>query len=319
MVFWCLMIRVLYGADPVFSGLQKGERLSGFRVVSIVAGDTSAVKRERDPVAEAKNQPMTVVFVHTIERSLVPLLRAIDEYGHGLKPALTTEVVFLATDRIAGEERVRAAMNSLRLKSAVGLSLDGGEGPGNYGLNKECMMTLMTAKDGRVLGNFALVQPGIADASAVLQAMGRASGLTNAASVEAFLTQWNARGRAEPRMGPAGGRTGGGNGSAESTNATAKGKDPFPGEVPTDPKLNTLLRQFIRPTNDVATVDRLRAEVVRHLGTNAELRRQAVGGWTRVLHFGDRYGTEYSRKVGRELMSGWTNAAVRVEGEVGKP
>ena len=35
---------------------------------------------------------------------------------------------------------------------------------------------------------------------------------------------------------------------------------------------------------------------------NADLQKQAKDGWIRVLHFGDRYGTEYSRKVGREFL-----------------
>ena len=46
--------------------------------------------------------------------------------------------VFLFGDRVAGEERLKAAAGSLKLRPRVGLSLDGAEGPGNYGLNKEC-------------------------------------------------------------------------------------------------------------------------------------------------------------------------------------
>jgi hypothetical protein len=79
-------------------------------------------------------------------------------------------------------------------------------------------------------------------------------------------------------------------------------REEFPGAVPTDPKLNALLRQFIRPTNDDATVDKLLVEMENHIKDSPELRTQAIDGWTRVLHFGDQYGTAYSRKVGRELL-----------------
>jgi hypothetical protein len=48
----------------------------------------------------------------------------------------------LFADRLAGEQRVKAAARPLQLQSRVG-SLDGVEGPGNYGLNKECMMTII--------------------------------------------------------------------------------------------------------------------------------------------------------------------------------
>src|SRR5688500_3050321 len=81
-----------------------------------------------------------------------------------------------------------------------------------------------------------------------------------------------------------------------------KPKENFPGAVPTDGKLQGLLRSFIRPTNDVATVDKVLAEVKTLIKDNADLQKQAIDGWTRVLHFGERYGTEYSRKVGREFL-----------------
>ena len=81
-----------------------------------------------------------------------------------------------------------------------------------------------------------------------------------------------------------------------------KPKEDFPGAVPADAKLVGLLRQFIRPTNDDATVDRVLAEVKTHIKDNADLTKQAADGWTRVLHFGDRYGTPYARKVGQEFL-----------------
>lgn len=84
----------------------------------------------------------------------------------------------------------------------------------------------------------------------------------------------------------------------------AKPKEDFPGAVPADAKLAGLLREFIRPTNDDATVNRVLAEVKAHIAENADLKKQALDGWTRVLHFGDRYGTAYSRKVGQEFRDG---------------
>ena len=149
-------------ADQVFSGPQPGEKITGFKIVGI-SGATP--QSERDPVTENKGGPIALVFLHALERSLVPLLRVTDEYGALRKEHLKTEVIFLGADRISAEQRIKAAVNSLKLKSNVGLSLDGSEGPGNYGLNKECMMTIVIAKDDKVTANFALVQPGIADAN----------------------------------------------------------------------------------------------------------------------------------------------------------
>ncbi len=78
-------------------------------------------------------------------------------------------------------------------------------------------------------------------------------------------------------------------------------QEPF-GAVPGGCVLNGLLRQFIRPTNDDAAVDRVIGEVKTYIKDNPDLTKQAADGWTRVLHFGDRYGTPYSRKVGQEFL-----------------
>jgi hypothetical protein len=277
-------------ADDVFSGPQPGEKASAFKVISISG---SAPQTERDPISENRGGPVALVFLHALERSLVPLLRVTDEYGALRKEHLQTEIIFLGADRISAEQKIKAAVNSLKLKSNVGLSVDGNEGPGNYGLNKECMMTIVVAKDNKVTANFALVQPGIADAPKVIEALAKVSGDKNPPSVETLNASRNAgmaRGREGEMRRPAG------------EAKTGNGKDPFPGAVPTDEKLTGLLRRFIRPTNDDATVDKVLAEVKAYIQDNADLRRQAADGWTRVLHFGDRYGTPYARKKGTEFL-----------------
>lgn len=274
-------------ADPVFSGPQPGEKTTPFKVLELAGPKAGA---ERDPVTENAGRPTACVFVHGIERSLVPLLRVVDEYGALRKETLRTEIVFLAADRLAGEQRVKAAAASLKLQSKVGLSVDGAEGPGNYGLNKECLMTILVSKSNSVTANFALVQPGIADAPKVLEALAKVCGDTNAPTAAELTERQIARGGGGGRM------------ATERGKSEGKPKEGFPGAVPTDAKLQGLLRQFIRPTNDVATVDRLLVEVKAHIKESTDLQKQAVDGWTRVLHFGDRYGTEYSRKVGREFL-----------------
>jgi hypothetical protein len=328
-------------ADPVFSGPQPGEKTTPFKVLEVTG--TNAGK-ERDPVTEIAGAPAALVFVHNVERSLLPLLRVVDEYGAGRKDALKTEVVFLFGDRVAGEERLKAVAGSLKLHSPVSLSLDGAEGPGNFGLNKECMMTIVVAKDNKVTANFALVQPGIADAPKVIEALAKVSGDTAPATVEQLTGRHMARTGGGGRMDREGMRPERGRGqSADFTqfdlnseaglrdavralmaevqalraelaalrgqrgapeqNAPAsQRREEFPGAVPDDAKLNQLLRQFIRPTNDDATVDKLMAEIEAYIKDDAGLTRQALDGWTRVLHFGDHYGTAYSRKVGQAFL-----------------
>ena len=274
---------IVWAADAPFSGPQPGEKTTAFKVVAI---NGASAGQERSPIGEPTAPPTALVFIHGVERSLVPLLRSIDTYGASNVARLRTELVFLHADRLAGEPRIKAAAGSLRLRSPVGLSLDGAEGPGNYGLNKDCLMTVLGIRSNVVVTNFALVQPGIADAPRIIAALAALCGDTNPPSAEVLLAAANAG-----RMAP----------DRNRTNAPA-GKDPFPGAVPTDDRLQGLLRRFIRPTNDNATADAILAEVKEYIAKDPELRKQAADGWTRVLHFGDRYGTEYSRKIGTEFL-----------------
>ncbi len=277
----------LMAADTVFSGPQPGEKTSSFKVVELTGQNTG---KERDPIAENAGKPTALVFVHGIERSLVPLLRAVDEYGALRKETLKAEIVFLSPDRLEGEQRVKAASGSLKLQSKVGLSVDGAEGPGNYGLNKECLMTIVVTKDNKVTANFALVQPGIADAPKVLEVLAKVCGDTNPPTVAQLNERQMARGGGGGRMNVAGAKP------------DAKPKENFPGAVPTDARLQGLLRSFIRPDNDDATVDKVLADVKTHIKDSADLQKQALDGWTRILHFGDRYGTAHARKVGRVFL-----------------
>lgn len=278
-------------AEALFSGPQPGEKTTPFKVQPVAGTPGTA---ERDPIGENRGLPTVLVFLHGIERSLVPLLRVIDQYGIERQNQLRTELVFLAADRTSGEQRVKAAANSLKLQSPVSLSLDGAEGPGNYGLNRDCLMTIVGATRNLVVTNFALRQPGIADAPKVIDALARLCGDTNPPAIAQLSERHTAR-------------SGGGRGATERMAAEAgkpetKSKEKFPGAVPTDDRLQSLLRSFIRPTNDTATVDRILADVKTHIKGSADLRQQAVDGWVRVLHFGDRYGTEYARKTGREFL-----------------
>jgi hypothetical protein len=344
---WLLSLSPGLAEDRIFSGPQPGERTTPFRVLDL-AGEPGG--KERDPIAENRGAPTALVFIHGLERSLVPLLRVIDEYGAERKDLIRTEVVFLAADRLAGEERARAATRSLRLKSRVGLSLDSPEGPGNYGLNKECLLTIVAAKEDRVTASFALVQPGFADAPRVIEALAAACGDASPPPAEALLARQSERdGGRGAGEGMRGERSAARRARAEAAGRPAdlsrfdleteaglreavrallteverlraevadlrgargdeavdrkdKPVEEFPGAVPSDPKLQGLLRRSIRPDNDDADVDRLIAEMESYVKGNADLTRQAADGWRRILHFGDRYGTAHARKAGAALL-----------------
>ena len=189
-----LVAASLFAADKekVFSGPQPGEKITSFEVRSLTAqgpGD------KRDPIKAAADGPVVLVFLHGLERSMVPLMRVVDQYGADQKSRVNTEFIFLTDDPIRGDRSLPRVINSLKTRARAGYSVDGIEGPGNYGLNKDCLMTIVLARDRKVMANFALVQPGIADAPGVIAAMAKLAGDDKPPAAEVLLARQNPNNR----------------------------------------------------------------------------------------------------------------------------
>jgi hypothetical protein len=284
--------------SPVFSGPQIGEKTTTFKSVEIVGTDAG---KEHDVIRENAGKATALVFVHGLERSMLPLMRVVDSYGDKFKGKLRTEFVFLADDQVDGMQRFSRALNSIKLKTRSTMSTDGIEGPGNYGLNKECLLTIIAAKDNRVHANFALVQPGISDGGRVLGEIAKLIGDKKPPTTEQLKAD------SEKRYNMARSRKARGKDKAKMDRGkpTTPGKpqNNFPGAVPTDGELVSLLRQFIRKENEEKRVDEVLSQVRARIAGSATLKQQAIDGWTRILHFGDRYGTDYARKKGTAFLT----------------
>lgn len=339
--------------DVVFSGPQPGERTTPFTVFD--ATGPSAGK-EVDLVAEYGGAPTTWIFVHGLERSMFPLMRAVDQYAADHADALKSVLVFLTDDRLASERRLPIVQRSWNMHSPWTISVDGLEGPGNYGLNKKCLLSIIVAKGDRVTANFALIQPGIADGERVIAAMAAAIGDEDPPSAEDLAGRQGGRNRGGQRgrqranaMRARSGRAmqadktldlsqfdlETSDGLRDAVKALAKevvslrreltelrgtrdgdnrrmqrqraqgarrpaGKTALPGAAPTDTALISLLRAFIQRSNDDPTVDRVIKDVEAYVEGNEDLTKQAIGGWTRVLHL--EYGTDYAHQAGRAML-----------------
>lgn len=152
--------------DPVFSGPQPGEKLTGFKVQQVFG---PAAGKEIDPVAELKGGPTVLVFVHELTRPGRQLLLPIEAYGNDWsKDGLATHFIWLTADKAKTEEFLKTAQASIGIKAPIGISVDGLEGPGNYGLNRKMTFTILVAKDNKVVANHAIIQPNETDAPKVL-------------------------------------------------------------------------------------------------------------------------------------------------------
>jgi hypothetical protein len=137
-----------------------GERLVPFKARAAVGDE---VGKEFDLVADADGRPLVIVFVHELTRPSAALTRIVVDFAKKhQKDDMRVGVIFLGDDLTELETTLRRAAHALPSDVPVGVSLDGGEGPGAYGLNRKMSLTVLVAKDNRVTANFALVQPSVA-------------------------------------------------------------------------------------------------------------------------------------------------------------
>ena len=162
--------RVVADDEPVFSGPQVGEKLTGFEVRGVL-GDLEG--KSFDLVAQADGKPLAIIFVHEVTRPSIGLTRLIMDYAAQRKAdGLTAGVALLTDDATATEAWIKRAAHALPARVPLGISLDGREGPGALGLNRGVTLTVLVAKENKVTANFALVQPSIeADAENIAGAI----------------------------------------------------------------------------------------------------------------------------------------------------
>jgi hypothetical protein len=162
------LLHKLWADDGVFSGPQVGEKLPGFKVRGILDGDAG---KELDFVTQADGKPIVLIFVHEANRPSISMTRILSAYTVSrAKDGLVTGVVWLDDDPTAAENNVKRMKHALTPEAQLGVSLDGREGPGSYGLNRKVILTILVGKAGTVTANFALVQPSIqADLPKILE------------------------------------------------------------------------------------------------------------------------------------------------------
>jgi len=145
--------------EQLFSGPQVGEKLNPFKVRGIF--DEEAGK-DNDFVGQADGKPIVLIFVHDVNRQSVSMTRILSGYTVSrLQDGLSTGVIWLDDDATAAENQLKKMRHALTPKAPTGIFLEGREGPGSYGLNRNVMLTILVGKEGKVTGNFALVQPSL--------------------------------------------------------------------------------------------------------------------------------------------------------------
>lgn len=166
--------------EAIFSGPQIGEELAPFLVQGVF--DEYAGK-EFNYVELANGRPVVLIFIHDVNRQSISLARILATYTNSRAgDGLVTGMILLQDDATEAENQLKrmrhaigpvkasipaiddesgkAATQSLEF-ATVGVSIDGREGPGSYGLNRNMTLTILVGHENKVTGNFALIQPSL--------------------------------------------------------------------------------------------------------------------------------------------------------------
>ena len=257
--------------DPVFSGPQVGEKLPPFKIQNVLAESAQDV----DLISQAKGKPVLIVFIHKRTRPAFGLTNALMNYALTRKKAgLTSGVAFLTTDATETGNWIKRIRNYFPKGATYGISPDGLEGPGAYGLNRDVALTILMGKDSKTTANFALVQPGMeADGPKIAKALASLLGDEKPVDLAKF-----SRGRMTD---------------------TAKRKRPAANnrgqQLPE--AIGSKLRAVISKDNSPEDVDKAAKALEKALAKDEKSARQVGVITNRIIDAGvlERYGTERAR------------------------
>ena len=271
--------------EPVFSGPQVGEKLRPFKAHGVF---DDADGKAFDYVSAAQGKPLILVFVHKLTRPSHAVTRALMHFGsQRKKDGLFTAAVFLYEDLTAGTERLKGIQRYLPDKASVGISENGIEGPGAYGLNRNMTLTILIAHKNKVTANFAIVQPSVqADVPKILKEAVKLVGGQVPTLAQLGVQRYSA---AKKKRMPAGKKT-------------------RPGqELP--PEVASLLRELIQKSATTDEVDKAAQEIEKLFDKKRETRQQVAQIAQRIMDAGklSSYGTaksrEYLKKWARQFAS----------------
>ncbi len=153
----CFYLAFAAAAFDDFSGPQKGEPLPECSIKVIIGPDKGKTVKYKEPLGE---KAAVLIFVHEVTRPSVGMTRSVINYAvKRKKDGLESTVVFLTADPTETQDWMKRARGALPTGINVGISTDGIEGPGAFGLNRKMQVTALLIKQKQVVANFALAQP----------------------------------------------------------------------------------------------------------------------------------------------------------------
>ena len=155
--------------EKLFSGPQVGESVQPFKVRYFKDDEP----KEIEIVGKDTEKTNLVCFIHRLSTDdrILYGLGLVDFYVRR-HDNLESHFVLLSDERNKIETMLRGwARNSVFTQSLVSLSVDGLEGPGFYGLNRNTAMTVLVIQEGKVVSNLVFNAPNNFDLEKIMVAV----------------------------------------------------------------------------------------------------------------------------------------------------
>lgn len=176
--------------EKPFSGPQPGESLAPFKVLQVLSPEKSEVIQIAKPKKDAETT--VLMFMHKLSEPAIGLMMTVEWYATKQKE-VTSYYIMLHEDREKARTMAqRWAQRPFFSASPMSISVDGLEGPGRYGLNRNVDMTVLVAKGNKVTHNFAINGPNNTDAPAILTAISKTIGAKKAPSLDQIRKEMRA-------------------------------------------------------------------------------------------------------------------------------
>jgi len=143
----------LDGGKEVFSGPQTGETLPKLKV-SAVSGDDAG--KTFNALGDHAGAQLIILAgpSRTSIRGIIGILRLVATVNDNSEAKIKPILVYLGDDKNQLAENANRYVQYMNGDPTIGISNDGRDGPGAYGLNRNVTMTIIVARDGKVVYNF---------------------------------------------------------------------------------------------------------------------------------------------------------------------
>lgn len=165
-------------AADVQSGLKVGEDVGAFDVTKLAGAEKDGVKIGQQLCYRCRNgsRPQVMIFTRSSDEKVVALVKKLDaELAKNSEKQLRAFVNYLGEDKeSAGSaaKKLAAATKAENVPFAVPNEFE--NGPEDYGLNSKAEVTVLIAKDNKVVANHAFEKAKALDVNAVIAAVEKA-------------------------------------------------------------------------------------------------------------------------------------------------